>query len=54
MRVSRETLEVLAACQYWMQRTGGVFQPLVGAVLEAWGYRESLLERPAGAESSPA
>jgi thiamine biosynthesis lipoprotein len=51
--VSRETLELLAACQYWMQRTGGVFQPLVGAVLVSWGYRESLLERPAGTESSP-
>lgn len=52
--VSRETLELLSACRYWMQRTGGVFQPLVGAVLQAWGYRESLLERPAGTESSPA
>jgi thiamine biosynthesis lipoprotein len=51
--VSRETLELLAACQYWMQRTGGVFQPLVGAVLVSWGYRKSLLERPAGTESSP-
>jgi FAD:protein FMN transferase len=51
--VSRETLELLSACQYWMQRTGGVFQPLVGAVLESWGYRESMLERPAGTESSP-
>ncbi len=51
--VSRETLELLVACGYWTQRTGGVFQPLVGAVLQAWGYRESLLEQPAGTESSP-
>ncbi len=53
VRVSPETLELLAACQYWMQRTSGVFQPLVGAVLESWGYRKSLLERSAGTESSP-
>ena len=36
-----------------MRRTGGVFQPLVGAVLVSWGYRKSLLERPASTETSP-
>ena len=53
VHVSRETFELLAACRYWTRRTGGVFQPLVGAALVSWGYRKSLLERPAGTESSP-
>ncbi len=51
--VSRETFELLAACRDWTRCTGGVFQPLAGTVLESWGYRTSLLERPAGTESSP-
>jgi FAD:protein FMN transferase len=48
-----ETLELLAACRYWVERTGGVFQPLVGAVLESWGYDASMLQRPAGTGTSP-
>jgi FAD:protein FMN transferase len=36
--VSDETLDLLAACSAWTQATGGVFQPLVGAALAAWGY----------------
>lgn len=52
--VSDETLDLLDACIAWARRTGGVFQPLVGARLSAWGYRRSLLEAPAGTEVSPA
>ena len=38
---------------YWIRSTGGVFQPLVGGALVAWGYRRSLADRKAYAESSP-
>ena len=31
----------------WTQRTDGIFQPLVGGTLVAWGYRRSLVETPA-------
>lgn len=53
VQVDHETLRLLAACRLWVERTGGVFQPLVGTVLESWGYRASMLEQPAGAVSSP-
>jgi len=51
--VSEETIDLLEACIAWARRTGGVFQPLVGARLSAWGYRRSLLETPAGTAASP-
>jgi FAD:protein FMN transferase len=51
--VTDETLALLAACRTWVERTGGVFQPLVGAVLQSWGYNESMLQRPAGTATSP-
>ena len=38
---------------YWIRSTGGVFQPLVGGALVAVGYRRSLADRKAYAESSP-
>jgi len=51
--VSADTLYLLEACVTWAERTDGVFQPLVGGVLVAWGYRRSLLDVDAFAASSP-
>ena len=53
VHVDVETMRLLAGCRRWVERTEGVFQPLVGAVLNSWGYRDSMLERPAGTASSP-
>jgi thiamine biosynthesis lipoprotein len=53
VHVDAETMRLLAECRRWVERTEGVFQPLVGAVLKSWGYRDSMLERPAGTVSSP-
>jgi thiamine biosynthesis lipoprotein len=53
VRVSPATLDVLEACVYWIRATGGVFQPLVGGALVAWGYRRSLADRAAYAQTSP-
>ena len=52
--VSADTLAMLQACTLWAERTGGVFQPLVGGALVAWGYHRSLVETEAFAASSPA
>ncbi|HEY2789532.1 MAG TPA: FAD:protein FMN transferase, partial [Gaiellales bacterium] len=52
--VSADTLAMLEACTTWTQRTGGVFQPLVGGALIAWGYHRSLLDADAFAITSPA
>ena len=54
MTVSADTLRMLEACTEWARRTGGVFQPLVGGALIAWGYRKSLLETEAFTAASPA
>lgn len=43
--VSSETLDLLMVCQDWTASTNGVFQPLVGGALEAWGYRHSVAEQ---------
>jgi thiamine biosynthesis lipoprotein len=51
--VSPATLDLVEACVHWIRSTGGVFQPLVGGALVAWGYRRSLADRRAYAESSP-
>jgi thiamine biosynthesis lipoprotein len=51
--VSPATLDLVDACVHWIRSTGGVFQPLVGGALVAWGYRRSLADRRAYAESSP-
>jgi thiamine biosynthesis lipoprotein len=52
--VSADTLLMLDACVVWAERTGGVFQPLIGGALVAWGYHRSLLDTDAFAVSSPA
>ncbi len=51
--VSPATLDLVDACVYWIRMTGGVFQPLVGGALVAWGYRRSLADRNAYAAASP-
>lgn len=51
--VSPHTLDLLEVCDYWIRVTGGVFQPLVGGALVAWGYRRSLSDRRAYAAASP-
>jgi FAD:protein FMN transferase len=50
---SPATLDLVEACVHWIRSTGGVFQPLVGGALVAWGYRRSLADRKAYAASSP-
>jgi FAD:protein FMN transferase len=51
--VSPATLDILDTCVHWIRLTGGVFQPLVGGALVAWGYRRSLSDRNAYAAASP-
>ncbi len=53
VQVSLDTLRILEACVGWAQRTDGIFQPLVGGALVAWGYRRSLLDQAAHAAISP-
>jgi len=52
--VDAETFRLLGECRLWTDRTGGVFQPLIGATLEAWGYRASVLDAEPGTPRSPA
>ncbi len=51
--VSPETFALLELCARWMRLTGGLFTPLMGATLAAWGYAESLELGPAGSATSP-
>lgn len=51
--VSAQTYALLDMCAEWVQRTGGVFTPLVGAAVCAWGYGRGLQDGPAGRERSP-
>ena len=53
VHVSWETFELLAACAAWRERTGGVFDPLVGTSLHAWGYASSMRDRAPHAATSP-
>ena len=43
--LSAETVELLEACADWTRRTDGIFQPLIGRALTAWGYAGSITER---------
>ena len=47
-------VELLAACDRFTRETDGVFAPLVGGALIAWGYEVSRDERPPGTAASPA
>ena len=51
--LSPETLDLLEASIDWTRRTDGVFQPLIGDMLVAWGYRRSLLESTPYAHRRP-
>ena len=51
--LSAETIALLAACNEWYRRTGGVFQPLVGRAIREWGYEVGTGRAPAGTEYSP-
>lgn len=51
--VSGETIALLAACEEWVRRTGGVFQPLVGRAITEWGYEADNARVPAGTEFIP-
>lgn len=53
VRVGFETLDLVEAACHWQRASGGLFSPLVGRALAAWGYGESLRSRPAGREASP-
>ena len=53
VHVSWETFELLEACAAWRERTGGVFDPLVGTSLRAWGYASSMHDRAPHAATSP-
>jgi FAD:protein FMN transferase len=53
VEVSEDTFEILRACRRWTVQTAGVFQPLVGRLMEQWGYARSLDEAPAGVSLSP-
>ena len=51
--VSPDTLELLAVCRSWQERSGGVFDPLAGGAVAAWGYTRSLAERRPYAQAGP-
>jgi thiamine biosynthesis lipoprotein len=53
VRVSGETIALLAACDEWIRRTGGVFQPLVGRAMREWGYAVGAGRAPSGTAYSP-
>lgn len=42
VRVDPATVDLVAAAVAWFERSGGRFQPLVGAALGAWGYQQSV------------
>jgi FAD:protein FMN transferase len=52
-QVSAATIDLLQTSVDWSERTGGLFQPLVGRAMVAWGYRRSLRTSPAFAAASP-
>jgi thiamine biosynthesis lipoprotein len=51
--VSAETIALFAACDEWIRRTGGVFQPLVGRAIREWGYAVGTNRAPSGTAYSP-
>jgi thiamine biosynthesis lipoprotein len=53
VEVSPETAELLEACDRFGAATEGLFAPLVGVAMRAWGYRESIRVTTPGTEVSP-
>jgi thiamine biosynthesis lipoprotein len=54
VEASAETVELLQACDRFTRETDGLFAPLVGAAVIAWGYAVSRDERQPGTAASPA
>lgn len=52
-RVSGATVELVEASRRWTLATDGVFNPLIGAALRDWGYRESVTDIAPGARAAP-
>jgi thiamine biosynthesis lipoprotein len=53
VEASQETVELLAVCDRFTRETDGLFAPLVGAAMIAWGYEVSKDERAPGSVASP-
>jgi thiamine biosynthesis lipoprotein len=53
VRVSPESIDLLAACDRWREATAGAFSPLVGGAMAAWGYARSRDEHALGVDASP-
>jgi len=53
VEASPETVELLAVCDRFTRETDGLFAPLVGAAMAAWGYEVSKDERQPGTAASP-
>jgi thiamine biosynthesis lipoprotein len=53
VEVSQETLDVMLEADRWQRETNGVFAPLVGAAVLAWGYTESIHDARPGTATSP-
>ena len=51
--VDQDLFDLMSACDDWRERTGGVFNPLVGGALRAWGYADSRSLREPGTLVSP-
>jgi thiamine biosynthesis lipoprotein len=51
--IAPETAELLAAATRWQAETDGVFDPLVGSAVVAWGYGHSLRVADPGVPLSP-
>ena len=54
VEASPETVELLVVCDRFTRETDGLFAPLVGAAMAAWGYEVSKDERAPGTAASPA
>jgi len=53
VEASAETVELLQACDRFTRETDGLFAPLVGRAVIAWGYEVSRDQRPPGTAASP-
>jgi thiamine biosynthesis lipoprotein len=53
VEASPEMVELLAVCDRFTRETDGLFAPLVGSAVIAWGYEISKDERAPGTTSSP-
>ena len=53
VEASVETIELLLEADRWQVETGGLFAPLVGDAMRAWGYEVSKFERAPGTAVSP-